>query len=68
MFPILILGGAVLGENEVGVADEVSFIGIDDLVLVAVSPGKVLGDTGFHVVDPLTQNLIYGERDVVNIF
>ena len=38
-----------MGENEVGVADEVSFIGIDDLVLVAVSPGKVLGDTGFYV-------------------
>lgn len=57
-----------MGENEVGVADEVSFIGIDDLVLVAVSPGKVLGDTGFYVIDPLAQNLIYGEGDVVNIF
>ena len=33
--PILVPGGAVLGEQEIGVADEVALIGVDDLIAVS---------------------------------
>lgn len=66
-FPILALGGAILCDKGVGVAGHVGRIGVDDLIVVPTRSGKVLGNPGLRIGDPLAQDLIDGKSDVAYV-
>ena len=58
--PGISLGRTVLGDKRVDVAAHVGGIGVNDLVVVAASGGKVLGNPGLRIGDALAQHLIDG--------
>ena len=65
--PLLALCGAVLGDEGVGAAGHAGRIGVDDLIVVAVCTGKVIGNALLRVGDALAQRLADGERDVADV-
>ena len=64
-FPVLILSGAVLPKKGICVADEVAFIGIDDLIIVPGSTCKVMGDSGRYVIDAFVKDLVDGKCQTI---
>ena len=50
---ILISGGTILGKEEIGVAHQITFIGIDDFILIPVRSRKVLCDAVHHIINAL---------------
>nr|WP_326184420.1 hypothetical protein [uncultured Oscillibacter sp.] len=63
--PVLFFFGAVLSNESIGVTDQIGSVGIDDLILVAVRAGKVLGDPGLRIRDPFTEYLADSKNDVI---
>lgn len=53
----LILGGAVHGDEAVGVIGRGTLVGIDDLLLVSAGSGKIRINTGTNILLPLLQQV-----------
>ena len=54
-------------EQEIGVADEVALIGVDDLVAVSARCLEILCDPSLHIINPFAQHLGDGKGDLVGI-
>ena len=59
---------AVLRNKQVGIADEISLIGIDYFIVISVCSGKIIGDALLRILNALSENLIDRKGSLIHIF
>ena len=55
-------------DKQIGIADEIPLIGIDNFIVISVCSGKIIGDAHLHILNAFSEDLIDRKGSLIHIF